>query len=58
MTFGSGGVNDLVGADNLEYLLKYDAVHGRYNDSKAAIGRNGDTKLSGQIVAKYDLLRA
>ena len=41
------GVNDLVGADNLEYLLKYDTIHGRYDASRGGeIGRNGDTKLT------------
>ena len=41
------GVNDLVGADNLEYLLKYDTIHGRYDAQKGGeIGRSGDTKLT------------
>ncbi|MEM1011159.1 MAG: type I glyceraldehyde-3-phosphate dehydrogenase [Planctomycetota bacterium] len=41
------GINDLVGADNLEYLLKYDTIHGRYDDTKGgALGRSGDTKLT------------
>ena len=31
-------VNDLVGADNLAYLLKYDSVQGRFNGSVEADG--------------------
>src|SRR5687768_8095980 len=30
------GVNDLVPADNLAYLLKYDSTHGRYTGSVEA----------------------
>ena len=33
------GINDLVPADNLGYLLKYDSTHGR---AKAAVSVDGD----------------
>ncbi|MGA1224957.1 MAG: glyceraldehyde 3-phosphate dehydrogenase NAD-binding domain-containing protein, partial [Phycisphaerales bacterium] len=33
------GVNDLVPADNLAYLLKYDSTHGRF---KAEVAADGD----------------
>ncbi|MCC7146365.1 MAG: type I glyceraldehyde-3-phosphate dehydrogenase [Phycisphaeraceae bacterium] len=34
------GINDLVPADNLAYLLKYDSIHGRFGGSVAPKGEN------------------
>lgn len=34
------GINDLVPADNLAYLLKYDSIHGRFNGTVEARGDN------------------
>jgi glyceraldehyde 3-phosphate dehydrogenase len=34
------GVNDLVSADNLAYLLKYDTIHGRFEGSVEAQGED------------------
>ena len=34
------GINDLVPADNLAYLLKYDTVHGRFDGSVTHEGDN------------------
>ncbi|MBI1337982.1 MAG: type I glyceraldehyde-3-phosphate dehydrogenase [Phycisphaera sp.] len=34
------GINDLVPADNLAYLLKYDSIHGRFEGSVEARGEN------------------
>ena len=34
------GINDLVPADNLAYLLKYDTVHGKYEGEVKAEGEN------------------
>jgi len=34
------GINDLVPADNLAYLLKYDTIHGRFNGTVEARGDN------------------
>jgi len=33
-------INDIVGADNLAYLLKYDSVHGRFEKAVRAVGEN------------------
>lgn len=42
------GVNDLVPADNLAYLLKYDSVHGRFNaDIKV---HDNDFSINGKTV--------
>ena len=34
------GINDLVGADNLAYLLKYDTIHGRYDGEVSSDGED------------------
>ena len=34
------GINDLVPADNLAYLLRYDTAHGRFDGTVAAHGEN------------------
>ncbi len=43
------GVNDLVPADNLAYLLKYDTVHGRFDGE---VSNEGETalKVNGHII--------
>ncbi|MEM6562205.1 MAG: glyceraldehyde 3-phosphate dehydrogenase NAD-binding domain-containing protein, partial [Planctomycetota bacterium] len=39
------GINDLVGADNLSYLLKYDTIHGKFNEQLGGSVSNDDTHL-------------
>src|SRR6185369_12218053 len=34
------GINDLVPADNLAYLLKYDTIHGRFEGDASAKGES------------------
>ncbi|MEX2671130.1 MAG: type I glyceraldehyde-3-phosphate dehydrogenase [Phycisphaeraceae bacterium] len=42
------GINDLVPADNLAYLVKYDTMHGRFNGSIEADGDN--LVVNGKVV--------
>ncbi len=46
------GVNDLVAADNLGYLLKHDSIHGRFNGT---VENKGETTLvvNGQEIATF-----
>ena len=39
-TFEVVAINDLVGADNLAYLLKYDSIQGRFNGTVEAKGED------------------
>ena len=47
------GVNDLVPADNLAYLLKYDSTHGRFKADVHAVGEsivcNGHTTACSSV---------
>jgi glyceraldehyde 3-phosphate dehydrogenase len=42
-------INDLVPADNLAYLLKYDSTQGRFNGTVEAVG-NDAIKVNGHII--------
>jgi len=45
-------VNDLVDAENLAYLLRFDAVYGRYSKPVAIEG--GDLVVAGQRIRTVD----